>query len=257
MPKENVPLWVVRPELYLNISQIEDTLGYVFKEKSLLCEALSHRSALVGESMPESYLKKSRPWNERLEFLGDSVLGLVLSEHLLSQGALSEGEMSKIRSSLVCEAMLAKISQEKLNLGAFVVLGASELRSNGRAKASILADALEALIGAVFSDGGWTKARKVVLSLYKTVLAAGLDSLQCLDHKTVFQEATQAQFHVTPTYDVISESGPAHSRLFEVAVFVDKDGEREEWGRGAGLSKKQAAQAAAAAAVERLKESRQ
>lgn len=249
-------LWELKPELYSQIDRLEATLGYAFTNKAWLCEALTHRSALVTPGIDEDTLVQERRWNERLEFLGDSVLGLTITEHLSGlKRILSEGDMSRIRAALVCEDSLARLAREKLNLGRYLILGMSEERSAGREKSSLLADAVEAVIGAVFSDGGWIPARTLVLKLYDALLQKGFDECLERDHKTVLQEFAQAKFHRAPTYDVLAENGPAHDRLFEVAVYLNQDGSREEWGRGSGKTKKRAAQMAALQALERLKES--
>lgn len=249
-------LWEVKSHWYSKVDALEERLGYVFIRKEWLYEALTHRSALVSEGLDETTFLEDRPWNERLEFLGDSVLGLTMSDYLCSHArTLSEGEMSRIRASLVCEESLAALARGNLQLGEYLILGQSELRNAGRDKTSILADALEAVIGAVYSDGGWEAAKALVLKLYAEPLAQNLEFCLERDHKTVFQEVAQARFRSTPTYDVLSEIGPPHSRLFEVAVFLDRDSHREEWGRGSGTTKKRAAQAAASQALKRWKES--
>lgn len=254
MTTQHLTLGDIKPELFSGRRALEEALGYRFVKDCWLFEALTHRSALVSEGFDDQQLKDERPWNERLEFLGDSVLSLVITEHLIhSSRTLSEGDMSRIRASLVCEESLAHLAR-KLNLGRVLVLGNSELRSAGHNKTSLLADAFEAVIGAVFSDGGWPAAKKLVLHLFKDLLTQDRTTLIERDHKTAFQELMQERFRATPTYDVLGESGPAHARLFEVAVYVDKDGIREEWGRGSGSTKKRAAQIAAAHALERMKE---
>ncbi len=255
MSERQLTLWDVRPDLFRGCEAIERALGYTFKDKAWLYEALTHRSALVCEGIDERTLNEERPWNERLEFLGDSVLGLVITEHLsLRDRSLSEGDMSRIRAALVCEESLADLARTKLNLGKVLVLGASELRSAGCDKVSLIADAFEAVIGAVFSDGGWQAAKSLVLRLFADAIAQDLKVLLERDHKTLFQEVMQDKLRATPTYTVMAESGPAHARLFEVAVYIEKDGIREEWGRGTGTTKKRAAQQAAARAMKRTKE---
>ncbi|MCX6125244.1 MAG: ribonuclease III [Proteobacteria bacterium] len=249
-------LWDIKPQLFSDLRGLEHKLGYEFRRKAWLYESLTHRSALVSEGLAEQALEDDRPWNERLEFLGDSVLGLTITQYLCGLSrSFSEGDMSRMRAALVCEESLANIAKVKLDLGSYLVLGQSELSSNGRGKNSLLANAFEAVIGAVFSDAGWEAARALVLRLFEEVLSTSLVTCLERDHKTVFQEASQAKFRVTPTYDVLSEAGPAHARLFEVAVYVENSSGREEWGRGSGTTKKRAAQVAAARAVERLKES--
>ena len=243
--------WNIQPNRYLNASRVEKTLGYAFRRRDLLLEALTHRSALVGIPEVTDAVLATRPWNERLEFLGDSVLGLVISEALLSSGCgLSEGEMSRIRAAIVCESNLARIARETMSLGDILVIGGSELATGGRDKTSLLADAVEAILGAVFSDGGWDEARRVIQALFSEELTGDIRRFLAGDAKTMFQEFAQAKLRVTPTYDVVGESGPAHQKSFEVAVKVGD----EIWGQGQGISKKDAAQAAARSALKRVSE---
>ena len=244
-------LWTIQPSYYQNASFVEAALGYTFSHKDNLFEALTHRSALVGVSGINDRVLATRPWNERLEFLGDSVLGLVISELLLdSDHGLSEGEMSRVRAAIVCEVNLARIGREKLFLHNALVIGGSEIGSGGRDKPSMIADAVEAVLGAVFKDGGWDAARLVVRFLFADDLAGDLRRYVFGDAKTMFQELSQARLKLTPTYDVVGESGPAHKKSFEMVVKVGD----EVWGQGEGISKKDAAQAAARAALERMAE---
>ena len=244
-------LWTIQPSWYQQSSQIEQRLGYQFARRELLFEALTHRSAFVGvHEISEADLAQ-RPWNERLEFLGDSVLGLVVSEALLaSSHGLSEGEMSRVRAAIVCESNLARMARVKLNLGDVLVIGGSEKATGGEDKTSLLADALEAVLGAVFCDGGWESARRITQALFADELNCDLRRLLVGDAKTQLQELTQAKMRLTPTYDVVDEVGPAHKKSFEVAVKIGD----EVWGKGRGVSKKDAAQAAARLALSRLVE---
>jgi ribonuclease-3 len=183
--------------------------------------------------------------------LGDSVLGLVISESLIAnEGSLSEGEMSRIRAAIVCEANLALKAREFLCLSEALVLGPSELASGGLEKVSLLADALESVIGAVFADGGWEAARAVVRRLFFGELAGDPRRYLLGDAKTMLQELAQQRFKVTPTYVVVAESGPPHQRWFEVSAQLGD----QEIARGSGQSKKEAAQAAARLALDRMKE---
>ncbi|MCX6116095.1 MAG: ribonuclease III [Proteobacteria bacterium] len=262
MNEGRLTLWNLRPESFARVTEFEAIVGYTFRNKSWIYEALTHRSALVIVGISTETLSDERPWNERLEFLGDSVLNLVVSEFLSTQSrSLSEGDMSRMRAALVCESSLAKVARERLNLGDYIVLGPSEVRSLGHQKESILADALEAVIGAIYSDAGFDQAKRFVLSMlvdtWSVAKAEKLTSLLERDHKTILQELTQAKLRATPTYDVLDESGPAHSRLFEVAVYVNVNGVREEWGRGLGTTKKRAAQHAAKSGIEKMKEALQ
>jgi ribonuclease-3 len=244
-------LWKIQPSRYSGAADVEARLGYKFAKRDALYESLTHRSAFVGLDELTTNALQHRPWNERLEFLGDSVISLVVSECLLAaDGALSEGEMSRIRAAVVCEANLARIAREKLDISSALVLGPSELASGGREKTSLLADALEAVLGAVFTDGGWEAARRVVQSLLSDELTGNPRRFLDGDAKTAFQELAQEKLRVTPTYAVISEKGPAHQKAFEVIARLGD----EEWGRAWGASKKEAAQLAARSALSRMKE---
>jgi ribonuclease-3 len=244
-------LWKIQPSRYSAATEVEAKIGYLFKSREFLFEALTHRSAFVGLDEVTKDALNRRPWNERFEFLGDSVLGLVISEALLAaHGALSEGEMSRIRAAIVCEANLATIARERLELSKALVLGPSELGSGGRDKVSLLADALEAILGAVFTDGGWESARSVIQALFANELTGDLRRFLEGDAKTTFQELAQEKLKLTPTYAVTDEKGPAHQRSFEVSARLGED----EWGRAWGASKKEAAQLAARSALERMKE---
>lgn len=244
-------LWTLDPSRYEGASLIEARLGYVFVRKEILFEALTHRSALEGLPGPKAEGASLMPWNERLEFLGDSVLGLVISEALLaSVHGLAEGQMSRVRAGIVCEKNLAIIAREKLALDKVLVLGNSELASGGREKPSLLADSVEAVLGAVFTDGGWDAVRRVTRHLFSENLAGDLRRYFESDAKTLFQEKIQASHQLTPFYEVLSEEGPAHQRSFVVAVKVGD----EILGQGTGNSKKDAAQAAARHALLRTTE---
>ena len=242
-----------RPELFVGISALEDRLGYKFVSRGWLCEALTHRSALVSEGFSDAVLASERLWNERLEFLGDSVLGLVVTEYLISLGrSMSEGDLSRIRAALVCEGHLAELARTKWDLGGSLVLGQSERRSGGSEKPSLLADAVEAVIGAVFSDGGWACAKSLVLRLFEEAFAGDVTKLIARDYKTQLQEVVQAVHKETPTYKVVESRGEAHAPEFEVVVHVNG----EMFGRGVGSNKKQAAQQAAAEALRKWEERR-
>ena len=241
-------LWALKPSLYTRASRIEASIDYVFSNKEILWEAVTHRSALVGVAGVTSEVLAMKPWNERLEFLGDSVLGLAVSEALLmSLDGLNEGEMSRVRAAIVCEDNLASIAR-RIHLGEALVLGGSEMATGGENKSSILADALEALLGAVYKDGGWEAARRVTKRLFAAELTGDLRRFLDGDHKTKLQELIQAKFKTTPTYDVVRETGPAHHKFFEVAVKIDG----EILAHGQGVSKKDAAQAAARRALSQI-----
>ncbi len=219
-----------------NYSQLERQLGYVFNDKQLIIEALTHRSF-------------KKPYNnERLEFLGDAVLDLIVGEYLYNKFKDSdEGTLSKIRASLVNEsgfALLAKI----LNLGKYIYLSLAEENNEGRTKPSLLSNAFEAIIGAIYIEGGLETARKIVIKLleecYPTI------DLQTLskDYKTALQELTQAKYGVTPDYELVRAFGPDHKKEFEISLTLNG----KEIATAQGKSKKEAQQKAAKSALDIL-----
>jgi ribonuclease III len=219
------------------VAALEARLGHSFADPTLLRRALTHRSATQESPGAASY--------ERLEFLGDAVLGALAAEWLYQQLAEDdEGELSKVKSYLVSEPFLAAFAVE-LDLGPLLRLGVGEERSGGRAKASLLADAVEALIGALYLDGGFECTRVFVAPL----LRAGLDAWQSgaaqRDAKTALQERLQATGGAPPEYRLIGTSGPDHQKRFVVECWA----EDRLLGTGEGSSKKRAEQAAAAAAL--------
>ncbi len=216
---------------------LETALGYAFKDASLLTQALTHSSVAGGK--PEC------KWNERLEFLGDAVLSLGVSTRLFSRSEnFKEGDLSKIRAALVNEAFLAGIARG-LGLGDAIQLGRGERKAGLADQASILADALEAVLGAIYLDGGFDAARFVVDRLFQEELEGTLDHLVTRDFKTELQELTQSLHQQLPEYTLIDETGPAHAKKFVVAVSL----RGEEMGRGSGVTKKAASQTAARVAL--------
>ncbi len=197
--------------------------------------ALTHRSHCAETDAPEP--------NERLEFLGDAVLGLAVTEHIFSvYGDLAEGQLAKLRASVVNTATLADVAR-RIGVGPQLLLGRGEDQSGGRDKESILADSLEALFGAVFVDAGWDRAREVVLGLLIDDIRLGAERPGRQDYKTRLQELAAEQSLSPPSYR-LSSSGPDHDRTFQASVLIDG----VERGAGSGTSKKRAEQAAAAAA---------
>jgi ribonuclease-3 len=211
-----------------------ELLGHVFTDPGLLERALSHKS-LISEGGEDTS-------NERLEFLGDAVLGLVVAEELHQTFDLAEGEMAKVRAGVVNEATLAAVARA-VGLGAHVRLGRGEEASGGRRKASILADALEAVIAAIYLDGGLEAARAAVLDLWRPIIAERSETPGERDYKTRLQEILARDGRV-PSYDVAA-AGPDHARSFTAIARVDG----EVVGRGVGSSKKRAEQDAAKAAL--------
>jgi ribonuclease-3 len=225
------PAEVVDPTVSA-LGPLEDRLGHDFGAPELLALALTHRSWCAENEGYES--------NERLEFLGDAVLGLVVTDRLFRQHPdLAEGEMAKARAAVVSTEALAEVALE-LGLGSGLRLGRGEQTSGGRAKARVLADALEAVIGAVYLDAGWSAARDVVLDLVESRMVEAVADPGTGDHKTRLQELVARRAGSPPTYRVV-ETGPDHAKSFRATVSVDG----EVRGEGDGRSKKQAQQAAA------------
>ena len=221
-----------------DLAELEARIGYTFKDKQLIIEALTHKSF-------------KKPYNnERLEFLGDAVLDLIVGEYLYKLFPKSdEGTLSKIRASLVNEGGFARLAKE-IHLGDYLFLSAAEENNRGRSKSSLLSNAFEALTGAIYLEAGLEKAREVSIRLLEASYPKiDLDTL-CKDYKTSLQELTQAEYGVTPTYVLVSTSGPDHDKTFEVAVTLDN----KEIAVAKGKSKKAAQQDAAQIALRKLKE---
>lgn len=220
---------------------LEERLGVRFKKRTLLETAVTHRSYL--NENPARGLEQ----NERLEFLGDAVLELVVTKHLYETYDLPEGDLTNLRASLVRGEMLARVASA-WDLDAHLRLSRGERRDTGKARQFILANTVEAVIGALYLDQGITAARKLIerdlIRLLPEIIEKGLH----VDAKSRFQELVQERFRVTPTYEVLSETGPDHAKVFRVAVLVGS----ERWGEGDGSSKQEAEQAAARQALARL-----
>ena len=220
---------------------LESRLGYTFKDRSLLENALMH-SSYANERRAAGCVS-----NERLEFLGDSVLGMVTAEKLYKLFPdLPEGKLSRLRAELVCEQSLHAVALG-LGLGDYLLLGKGEAHTGGRERPSILADAVEAIIAAMYLDGGIEVARTFIL----TKVLAGLDAgviHHVVDHKTELQERVQRKADQHLEYRLTGESGPDHDKRFTMAVYLNG----AEIGSGVGRSKKEAEQAAAKAALEQV-----
>ncbi len=230
------------------LQKLIDSLHYQFRDSELLRLALSHKShANEGRKRGLSKEEFVRVHNERLEFLGDSVLGLVISDFLSEKFPhADEGRLSKMRSSLVKEETLARIARS-IHLGEFLLLGKGEESTHGRDKDSILASTYEAVLGAIYLDGGLTAVFETARHHFEGFVAGDkLEGLQ-LDTKTLLQELCQARFRKSPSYKVVSELGPDHEKQFEVMVAM---GEHKRYGKG--RNKKEAEQAAARFLLESL-----
>jgi len=245
-------LWQRRLPASRRLEDLEAALGYTFQDKALLYEALTHRSA-VTTSPPAGQAAGqaghvSLAWNERMEFLGDAVLGLAIGSRLIERSEVfAEGELSKLRAALVNEAFLASVAR-RIDLGNWLIIGRGEELAGGRDKDSLLADAVEAVLGAVFRDGGFERARTLVALLFGDALGGALEGLKGRDFKSELQELVQARLKARPEYVLVDEGGPAHAKSFAVAVFIGS----REWGRGRGASKKRASQEAARNALANL-----
>lgn len=225
----------------MNLEYCQDRLDYRFADPGLLAQALRHRSYVAETTGCES--------NERLEFLGDAVLGIVVTDVLYRRYPdLAEGDLAKARSAVVNAEMLADVAGE-IDLGEYVYLGKGEAASGGQEKPSILADALEAVIGAVYLDGGMASARRLVLGFLEDHLDSAAAGEGSKDYKTRLQEAATRRWGQLPVYEVRA-FGPDHAKRFEATVYLDNSSA----GLGTGRSKKQAEQAAARVAWEALAE---
>lgn len=223
-----------------DITALQSILGYTFTNPALLQLALTHRSAQLEEGEEQ---------NEKLEFLGDAVLGLVMSDLLFRQfPQYREGDLSKMRASLVNAEMLAGKAQT-LSLGDWLRMGRGEERSGGRGKPSILAAAYEAILGAIYLDGGFLPVTLLVAKHFAEDLQE-TERIAAFDSKTRLQEITQKIFKQTPSYEVIKVNGPDHEKRFVSQVSIAG----EIYGRGEGRSKKRAHQAAASQTLELLKQ---
>jgi len=220
------------------LDSLQRLADYKFLDIKLLNKALTHKSYANEKS-------KNLKHNERMEFLGDSVLDILVSNYLVEKFTdFSEGTLSKIRASVVNESCLANLAQ-KIHLGNYLLLGKGEDRSGGRDKPSILADAFEALAGAVFRDGGLEAASNIFLPLLVGEINKIAESWSFRDFKSDLQEYTQNKMVCIPSYKVIREFGPDHAKEFEVVVMI----KNEVWGKGLGRTKKEAEQAAAKIAI--------
>ena len=221
------------------MTTLEEKLGYQFQNRELLENALTH-SSCANES------RGKLQSNERLEFLGDSILGMVVADHLYrGHPDLPEGELTRVRAALVCEESLVEVAQA-LDLGSYLLLGKGEEAGGGRTRPSIQADAVEAVLAAVYLDGGIGSARKII---QKYILCREIEGITSpRDYKTALQELVQRQPDQELVYRMAGESGPDHNKTFLAEVLLNG----AVVGAGEGHSKKEAEQSAARAALEKL-----
>ncbi len=221
----------------MGIAEFESVIGYEFKDKELLKIALTHSSYANENKMPAN--------NERLEFLGDSVLGFVTAEYLFSQfKGRPEGELTKLRAAVVCEKSLFRFA-EKISLGQYIFMGRGEEHSGGRNRPSIVSDAFEAVIAAMYIDGGIDAVRPYILGFIKDAVKR---EASFKDNKSLLQEEIQKNKGNTLVYEEIGESGPDHEKVFSFVVKLNG----RVIGQGEGKSKKEAEQSAAGDALIKL-----
>lgn len=223
----------------MNLEKLEKNLEIIFKNKGLLREALIHRSYL--NEHPEKNFRS----NERLEFLGDAVLEFLITRTLFENfPEAQEGELTALRSQIVQTKTLAKLAK-KLKIGEFMLLSRGEEEGGGRENESLLANAFEALLGAIFLDQGVTQVFKFVKKQFDAqILSTASKNLK--DYKSLLQEITQEKEKITPAYKIIKETGPDHAKIFITGVFLQK----KLLGKGKGHSKQEAEQQAAKVALE-------
>lgn len=224
-----------------DIKKFQEVIGYHFHDEKLLRQALTHSSFAN-----EKHLKKHSD-NERLEFLGDAVLEIISSEFLYKEYPdKPEGELTKLRANIVCEPTLALCTKD-IALGEYLLLGKGEDQTGGRGRKSILSDALEAVIGAIYLDGGFANAKEFI---HRFILKDLENKKLFFDSKTILQEIVQANFKEVISYHLIGEEGPDHNKTFRVAVHIGE----EEYGVGEGRTKKAAEQEAAYISILKLHE---
>ena len=212
--------------------EFQEVIGYEFQEPGLLQQALTHSSYANEKRM------KKHSDNERLEFLGDAVLEIISSEYLYHQFQdLQEGELTKMRASLVCEQTLANCTRQ-MQLGDYLLLGRGEDHTGGRKRSSILSDALEAVIGAIYLDGGFASAKEFILKFILTDIA---HKQLFFDSKTILQETVQGQNLGAMSYKLVGESGPDHDKVFRIELWIGS----QKMSAGEGHTKKAAEQEAA------------
>ncbi len=222
------------------MKELEELIGYTFKNPSLLRKAITHKS----------YVKNKNDSNERLEFLGDAVLELVVTEYLINRYKnIDEGKLSKIRAASVNTKALSVVAK-KLKLYEYIIVGKSEQKEGIMYNESILEDAFEALVGAVYLDGKLEQAKIFVLNYLSDIIEEIVKTGMIFDYKTHLQEITQKSFACLPEYRIIKEEGVEHNKIFYCEVFINS----KSYGKGMGKSKKEAEKEAAKAAIKKLGE---
>ena len=224
----------------IRLKELEDKISYHFQDKNLLTQALTHSSYANEHRLDHNHC------NERLEFLGDAVLEIVTSDFLYHKYTdKPEGDLTKIRASIVCEPTLAYCAED-IQLGSYLFLGKGEDATGGRNRNSVVSDAMEAVIGAIYLDGGFTSAKEFILNF---VLNDMEHKKLFYDSKTILQEIVQARGTELLSYELLEETGPDHNKMFQVAALIGS----QEISRGFGRTKKAAEQRAAYQAILKLK----
>jgi len=222
------------------LSDIQQKVGYHFRNQELIERALTHKS-YANENRVSAH-------NERLEFLGDAVLSLIISEYLMKTCPdSSEGDLSRLRAAVVSEPALASIARE-IGLGNYLLLGKGEDQTGGRDKDSLLANCLEALIASIYLDAGSAAVETCVIRFFRELIEKTCTSRSTFDYKTEVQELCQERLKLLPEYRIVDETGPDHQKQFTVELVI----KGEVYGRGAGKSKKEAEQRAAKEAMGKL-----
>jgi len=231
-------LITIDPVRLKQLNELENAIGYSFKDISILDNALTHSSHVASRS---DFLLH----NERLEFIGDSILDMIISLHLYRRCKSSpEGSLTRFRAVIVCEQSLYNAAN-RLNLGRYMLMSRGEENTGGRNRTSILADAFEALIAAIYLDGGIKKAKAFILEKLEETIKAAVESRIFSDYKSFLQEHIQKKNSGKLSYKLLKEEGPDHDKIFEVALYLNNT----MIGSGTGHSKKDAQQAAAKAAI--------
>ncbi len=231
----------IRESRLRQLNELEAVIGYSFKNIDILNNALTHSSYTAAKS--EFY-----EHNERLEFIGDAILDMVISLHLYNKCKNSpEGSLTRFRSGIVCEKSLYNASC-RLKLGSYLLLGKGEENTGGRKRVSILADVFEAVVAAIYIDGGMRKARAFILTNLKDTINDAVEHRIFNDYKSFLQEYIQKKDMGRLSYQLLKEKGPDHDKTFEIELYLDETA----IGRGAGHSKKDAQQAAARDAIEKM-----
>lgn len=235
--------YTISPERKRLLDEIQEKIGYEFNNYELLNWALTH------SSFANEHKKYKITFNERLEFLGDSVLGLIISDYIFNKYSdYPEGELTKLRATVVCEPSLSYVAKQ-INLGKYLLLGKGEEVTGGRERVSILADAFEALIGSIYIDGKFKSAKTFVLKFMTSIIENAVNGRELfIDYKTQLQELLQKKTKSKIEYRVVFEEGPDHNKIFHTEVVL----KNKVLGKGQGKSKKEAEQNAAMKALKRM-----